>query len=133
MSDQLQVAVVTPEGAAFEGTAKKVVVPGFDGEIAFLPGHAAFVGSLGFGELRVTDAEDSVQHFFLAGGVVQVADNEVAILAESVEAGERVDPEDAERELAEAMALSGALGDEIEARQAAIDKARAKVRLARNK
>lgn len=131
MSDQLNVAVVTPEGAAFEGAASKVVVPGFDGEIAFLPGHAPFVGSLGFGELRVTDAGDSVQHFFLAGGVVQVADNEVTILAESVETGARVNPEDAERELAEAMSLSAALDDQIEARQAAIDKARAKLRLAK--
>ena len=132
MSDLLTVSVVTPEGAAFEGSAKSVVAPAFDGEVAFYPGHAPFVASLGFGDLRVTNEEDSVQHFFLAGGVVQVAENEVTILAESVESGDRVDPEDAERELAEAMALASKLDMDIEARQAAIDKARAKLRVAKS-
>ena len=127
----LSVAVVTPEGAAFEGNAKSVVVPGADGEFAFLPGHAPFVGTLGYGDLRLTDMQDSVRHFFLAGGVVQVADNEVTILAEHVEEGEKVDPELAERELAEAMHLAKQLDMDIETRQAAIDKARAKLRVAR--
>ena len=126
----LQLAVVTPEGAAFEGAATCVVVPAFDGELAIYPSHAPMVGSLGNGELRVTDASGSVQHFFLAGGVVQVVDNEVTILAESVETGAKVDPVEAERELQEAMTSVAALDDEIDARQAAIDRARARLRIA---
>ena len=131
MSGALTVAVVTPEGAAFEGAAQSVVVPAFDGEVAFLAGHAPFVGSLGFGDLRVTDDDGHVQHYFLAGGVVEVSDNVVTILAESVEAGDRVSPEDAERELEEAMALASKLDMDIEARQVAIDKARARLRVAK--
>ena len=45
----LKVAVVTPEGAAYEGEASSLVAPAFDGEIAFYPSHAPFVGVLGQG------------------------------------------------------------------------------------
>ena len=54
----LNVAVITPEGAAYEGTASMVVVPAFDGEVAILVGHAPFVGALGAGEMRVTTGDD---------------------------------------------------------------------------
>ena len=53
-SNALQVSVVTPEGAAYEGEAANVVAPAFDGEVAFYPMHAPYVGVLGFGELRIT-------------------------------------------------------------------------------
>lgn len=129
--DRIRVAVVTPEGAAFEGLARQVVVPAFDGEWAFLPGHAPFVALLGVGELRVTpDAGGVPERFYLAGGVVQVADDEVVVLAEAVRRASALDPAAARQELADSLARP-AVGDEaIDARLAAEDKARARIRVA---
>ncbi len=132
MSDKtLQVAVITPEGCAYEGQATNVVVPAFDGEVAFLPGHAPFVGALGAGELRVHTTAGEVEHFFLQGGVVRVAKDEVAILAEQVEQLDALDVEREKRRLAEVIGTPtlGSL-DALDAKQLAADAARARLRLA---
>ena len=135
MSDQtLHVAVITPEGAAFEGDARKVVVPAFDGEVAFMPSHAPFVGQLGAGELRVTPLEGETQHFYLQGGVVQVADDRIAILAEDVQELSALDvqaEDDRLREILKTPAI-GSL-DVLEERQLAADAARARSRLAKKR
>lgn len=100
----LYVDVVTPEGLAFEGRAVSVVVPAHDGEVAFLPGHAAYVGALGFGELRVTTREGEVRRWYLEGGVAEVAAGRVTVLAERVLTRERVDAARALADLERALA-----------------------------
>ena len=125
----LNVAVITPEGAAYEGTASMVVVPAFDGEVAFLVGHAPFVGALGAGEMRVTTAEGEKQ-FYLEGGVVQVLDNEVAVLAEAVRSIEQLDPEAELEALKAALAVPATSAAGQVERQRKAEAARARLRLA---
>lgn len=128
----LTLSVVTPEGAAYEGKAKHLVAPAFDGEIAFYPMHAPFVGVLGFGELRITRASDGVtEYFYLAGGVVQVADDAVTILAEAVTPTAELDESEARARLADAIAMPAEGDVGIDARLEAMDDARARIRVAR--
>lgn len=126
----LQVAVVTPEGSAFEGPAQRLSVPAFDGEMTFLPMHAPLVAVLGYGELRVTRPDGATERFYLGGGVVQVAADDVAILAESVVRPERLDSGAAEEALKEALAAPARGDAEIDARQRRQDDARARMRVA---
>ena len=125
----MQVSVVTPEGAAYEGEALHVTVPAFDGEMAFWPMHAPLVGVLGFGELRVTRVDGSTQFFYLAGGVVQVADDEVSILAETVTPVGKLDTAAARKALAAAVAEEARGDAEIAARLDRMDDARARLRV----
>ncbi|MFO0932785.1 MAG: F0F1 ATP synthase subunit epsilon [Planctomycetota bacterium] len=130
LGGHLNLSIVTPEAAAYDGPADLIVVPGHDGEVAFLPGHAPFVGLLGAGELRAHVPEGGTKRFFLVGGVVQVAAGEVSVLAESVTPVEALDLTKARVELEAAIARKGG-DDEAEAsRDRAILTARAKVRLA---
>ena len=126
---KMRVAVITPEGAAFEGFAVDVVLTAHDGEIAFLPGHAPFVGALGTGELRVR-GDAGVDRYFLDGGVVQVVDNEVSILAEKVERAAEVKADDARRELDEALAEVPTDDEAFAAKDHAVERARARLRIA---
>jgi len=130
VSDTLTVSVVTPEGSAYEGEASKVVVPAFDGEMAIYPLHAPLVGVLGYGELRVTRPDDVTEYFYLAGGVVQVADNEVSILAEAVMPAAALSIADAQAALAEALSTEASGDAELDARVARTDDARARLRAA---
>ncbi len=131
MADRtLTVSVVTPEGAAYEGQALSVVAPAFDGEMAFYPMHAPLVGVLGYGELRVTRTDNQTEHFYLAGGVVQVANDEVTILAESVVPAPDVDDGEARKMLDDALATQAVGEIELDARQAQMDDARARIRIA---
>ena len=123
----LWVSVVTPEGAAFEGEATSVVIPAHDGEVAFLAGHAAFVGAVGVGELRVHLPGATLHRFFLAGGVAQVLDNHVSILAEQVTPADGVDPDLARRDLEEALKALPTTGEMFIERDRALVSARARL------
>jgi F-type H+-transporting ATPase subunit epsilon len=125
----LTVAVVTPEGMAYEGPASTVVVPGHDGEVAFLPGHAPFVGALGAGELRI-ETPQGPRRFFLEGGVVQVMRDSVSVLAERATDAAAVDAEKARADLARALAERPAGDEAIAARERRATAARARLRVA---
>ena len=122
MGGNIRLSIVTPEATAFSGQVDLVVVPGHDGEVAFLPGHAAYVGLLGSGELRFHEPVGGTRHYFLAGGVVQVVDNTVSVVAERVIPAASLDA---------ALRLPSRNDAEIEARDRAVRTARAKLHVAR--
>ncbi|UCC74114.1 MAG: ATP synthase F1 subunit epsilon [Gemmatimonadota bacterium] len=74
-------SVISPERKVFEGPAKFLVVPGFDGEIGILHDHAPLMALLGEGMLRIV-TEEGTRRFRVSGGFVQVVDNEVSVLSE---------------------------------------------------
>ena len=75
----LHCVVVTPEATALDTSAQFIAVPLWDGEKGIAYGHAPLIGRLGAGELRLRTAE-GVTRFFVDGGFVQVADNQVSIM-----------------------------------------------------
>jgi F-type H+-transporting ATPase subunit epsilon len=64
----------------FEGDATQVITRTSEGDVAFLSGHAPFLGSLVEGETRVYLADGSVQSFEISGGFVEVSNDTVSIL-----------------------------------------------------
>src|SRR5262245_53913658 len=126
----LTVRVVTPEVVAYDGPADMVVVPSHDGETAFLPGHAAFVGLLGAGELRFHAPTGGTRRFFLAGGVVQTVADVVTVLAETVTPADQIDTAKAQADLEKARATKAVSDVEVAARDKAVASARARLRIA---
>ena len=127
---KLRLSVVTPERSVYEGAVDAVVVPGHDGEVAFFPGHAPYVGLLGVGELRFHAAAGGTQHHLLAGGVVQVVDDTVSVLAETVlpVAGLSVDKARTVLEAARALPATDDASEAVRAHAQLV--ARGKLRLA---
>jgi F-type H+-transporting ATPase subunit epsilon len=80
----LQVQITTPEKLVFEKEAEYAEIPGKDGYMGILPGHAALLSELGAGELKLTVA-GKVESFTVGGGYVEVRDDKVRVLADSVE------------------------------------------------
>ena len=70
--------MISPEAVLFEGEAQSVVAPAFDGEVGILTGHAPMVTLLGNGTMRIGDGPA----FRIAGGFVQVVDNQVRVVTE---------------------------------------------------
>ena len=103
---KFDVSLVTPEGAAFEGQAEMLVVPGADGDIGVLARHAPLVATLRAGSTRVyvnVDA-DEIQEFATGAGFFKVElDRAIALVDDAVSAAE-IDPERARRQLEEAQA-----------------------------
>jgi F-type H+-transporting ATPase subunit epsilon len=78
----LNVRVVAPDRVVYEGESASVVVPGWDGKLGILPGHAPLITLLGVGELDVDIPGDGSHRFHIAGGVIKVLDDQVTVLTE---------------------------------------------------
>jgi F-type H+-transporting ATPase subunit epsilon len=101
------VSLVTPEGAAFEGEAEMLVVPGAAGEIGVLARHAPLVAMLKAGSTRVYLRRDGeVREFATGAGFFKVEqDRALALVDDAVDSNEidearaRAQLEEARREL----------------------------------
>lgn len=78
----MNLQIITPDKELFHGQAKRVTVPGVDGSMGFLDHHAPLITVLKAGEVKVTLPDDEVKLFALKGGVVEVSNNTVIVLAE---------------------------------------------------
>ncbi len=88
----MQVELVSPEKIVFSGEATQVITRTLGGgEIAFLPGHAPFLGALTENHTRITLADGGQLDVAVHGGFVQVGDNKVSILSDIAELGDEID------------------------------------------
>jgi ATP synthase F1 epsilon subunit len=82
---ELKVSVISPERVLYEGAARGVIAPAFDGEVGILPMHAPLMTLLGRGILRV-DTAGGEQRFQVDGGFLQVVDDAVRVVTEQASA-----------------------------------------------
>lgn len=83
----MRLRVVTPEKVVFDGTAKSIVAPAWDGWVGILPGHAPLLTLIGEGLLTAESESGDRSRHHIAGGVMKVESNEVTVLADRVENG----------------------------------------------
>tara|TARA_B100000927_G_scaffold61367_2_gene47960 strand:- start:1793 stop:2026 length:234 start_codon:yes stop_codon:yes gene_type:complete len=76
----MDLQIITPDKTLYSGKADMVVVPGSDGFIGILNDHAPLVSSLSNGSVKVKLGEEE-KLFVVDGGVVEVLNNNVVILA----------------------------------------------------
>ena len=80
----MDLEILTPEEKIFEGTVEFVKVPGTKGSFGILNKHAPIISTLEKGEVKVRKSKTQEEIFIISGGVVEVRDNKIIILAESV-------------------------------------------------
>ena len=123
----MQVELVSPERILYSGEADMVIARTTEGDIAFLPGHAPFIGSLGIGPVSIHLAGGSgVVGVAVHGGFVEVSGGRVTILSDVAELPEQIDAGRAEAAKARAEEALRADPDDADAKAAL---ARAETRL----
>src|SRR3974390_2224455 len=92
LPEAIELIVVTPERQLLRETVVEVTIPGLDGALGILPGHAPLMTELGQGELSYLQATTS-QPIFLAvhRGFAEVLPHRVTVLAETAERAEEID------------------------------------------
>jgi F-type H+-transporting ATPase subunit epsilon len=90
MAETLQLEVVTPERRVLSEPVNSVTVPGRNGEMQILPGHAALISELKTGVLAYNQ-DGTTQQLHVSGGFVEVSDDRVSVLAEIAERPEEID------------------------------------------
>ena len=88
----IQLIVVTPERQLLRESVVEVTVPGLDGQLGILPGHAPLMTELGIGELSYrTSASSQPNMLAVISGFAEVLPDRVTVLAETAERAEEID------------------------------------------
>ncbi len=122
--------VITPDRRVFDDTADFVALPAHDGEIGILHDRAPLLCKLGIGILRI-DPGSRNERLFVDGGFAQMLENELIVLTEHARTPDEIDVEAERAALAEAKALRTTDPAAQADRRRAIDRANAKLKLAR--
>ncbi|WP_207429590.1 ATP synthase F1 subunit epsilon [Pedobacter sp. SYSU D00535] len=76
--------ILTPDKKVYEGEVTSVTVPGVQGSFEVLNNHAPIISTLEDGQVIIRNGKET-ESFLIKGGVVEVLDNKIMVLAEGVE------------------------------------------------
>ena len=92
----LTVRVISPDKTVWDAPAEEVVLPSTTGQLGILTGHAPLLTALDTGVMRVRAAKnENWQAIALLGGFAEVEENEVTILVNGAERGDKINLEEA--------------------------------------
>ena len=87
----LQVDVVSAEEEVFSGQAQFVALPGEQGELGILPGHAPLITRIKPGAVRIKTESGAEELLFVAGGILEVQPRGISVLADTAIRGKDLD------------------------------------------
>ena len=90
MTDTFQLEIVTPEKMVVKDVAEEIQIPGKDGYLGILPGHAPLITELAVGEISYRNSGQT-HYLSVAWGFAEVLPDKVTILAETAERPEEID------------------------------------------
>jgi len=90
---ELNLEIVTPSKSAFSGEIKSITVPGTKGRFQVLKNHAPIISTLDIGMIKVDLPDGKANYYSTAGGTIEVLDNKVIVLADSIELVSEIDEE----------------------------------------
>jgi F-type H+-transporting ATPase subunit epsilon len=137
MADTFQLEIVTPEKKVVDTSASEAQIPGKNGYLGILPGHAPLITELAVGEItfRSGAAGAEEQRLAVAWGFAEVLPDKVTILAETAERPSEIDVERARKakERAEQRLTSGDANVDVERSLNALAKADTRLEVAEGK
>jgi len=98
MPGTFQLEIVTPEKMVVKDVAEEAQIPGKNGYLGILPGHAPLITELAVGEITYR-AGSTTHHVAVAWGFAEVLPDKVTILAETCERPEEIDKQRAQKAL----------------------------------
>ncbi len=101
MSDTFQLEIVTPEKKVVDTSASEAQIPGKNGYLGVLPGHAPLITELAVGEITFRAGSEE-QRLAVAWGFAEILPGKVTILAETAERPSEIDVERARKAKARA-------------------------------
>src|SRR5215472_6745379 len=135
LPEAIQLVVVTPERQLLRETVAEVDIPGSEGQLGILPGHAPLMTEMGIGALsyRSTNASSQPMTLAVIQGFAEVLPDRVTVLAETAERAEEIDVARAEAAKARAEQRLGSNDTNIDWDRAvlALQKSLVRIQVAR--
>jgi len=131
LPDSIELIIVTPERQLLRETVAEVTLPGADGQLGILPGHAPLITELGIGELNLRRKSGDSVPIAIISGFAEVLGDRVTVLAETAERPEEIDVARAEeaKKRAEQRLAAASTDPDIDWSRAAIALQRSLIRI----
>ena len=136
MTDTFKLEIVTPEKKVVNTTAEEAQIPGKNGYLGILPGHAPLITELAVGEITYRESSGAgEQRLAVAWGFAEVLPDKVTILAETAERPSEIDVARAKesKERAEQRLTSGDTKVDVERSLDALHRAEVRLEVAAKK
>jgi F-type H+-transporting ATPase subunit epsilon len=78
----MKIQIITPDKELYSGEAELAQFPGLDGSFEVMNNHAPMVSALKGGNIRLKFEDKSEESFAIKGGVLEVLNNNMLVLAE---------------------------------------------------
>jgi F-type H+-transporting ATPase subunit epsilon len=133
MAETFHLQLVTPTGVAYEGDVEEVTAWNPIGQFGVLPNHINFITSLVPGVVEIKLPGGAMRYYVVAGGLAEVKDGKMTILADSAEDPQTIDVSAVEVEVREVegkIASISMFAEEFETTQHELLLARARHRAA---
>ena len=105
--------LISPEGVKYQAEASEASIPTPDGQITILPNHTPLISIIAAGEIKLKIA-DKERLLVTEGGVLEVANNNIVILADTAEDLSSLDELKIESAKKQAQQLISEAKDEID-------------------
>jgi len=125
--------IVGPNKQVYSGKVASVSAPGILGEFQVLYNHTTLVSNLVNGRIKIIDPENNEILFALTGGILEVKNNNVSILAESIFSPEELDFEKITNQLQHAKSELMVKGTDKESLFEEIARAKTQLKIAEKK
>lgn len=100
---ELKLEIITPTKVAFSGNVKSLTVPGSLGSFQVLYNHAPLISTFEVGRIKFVNERAEENDFATGGGTVEVKNNEILLLADSLESRDEINVQRAQAALMRAQ------------------------------
>lgn len=112
MAATLHIELVAPERVLFSGEVESVLLPGAEGDMTVLPGHAPVMSMLKTGFVVMTNHKDEGSRVLVQGGFAEINGQGVTVLAERATPLEELTPDTIDAEIRAVQLRKDATEDE---------------------
>jgi F-type H+-transporting ATPase subunit epsilon len=129
---EMNIEVVSPARSLAKVVGKSLSIPGRNGYLGILPGHAALVTELGLGELKIDSEAKASVRLLVNGGYMEVVNDQIIVLVDSAESRDQIDIERAKNARDRALSRLSSKDPSIDVirAQAALSRANARISFA---
>ena len=100
---EINLEILTPAKLAYSSNVNAVTVPGTIGSFQVLVNHAPLISTFEIGIIKIEVDDKKVEYFSTSGGTIEILNNKIRILADSIEAIDDIDIQRAKNALARAQ------------------------------
>lgn len=101
MADTIHLEIVSAAAPAIKAAIKQLYIPAYLGKAGVLENHKPYISLLKPGEMFYTDIQDKNHYLYIRDGFMEVNDNKIIIVSDTIEKGEDLDKEKIEAKLTE--------------------------------